>query len=114
MPTECSSNSLHFGTSGGRRLVGAFDGGAITSNGGVLLFADAAGMLLRVFPHSVLGVILFLAGAELVLGSRDTGTEKVDRFVMLATAALAVWNVGIAVVFGILSYHLSKRGWLKL
>ena len=41
MPTDCSSDSLHFGTSAGRQLVGAFDGGAITSNGGVLLLGAA-------------------------------------------------------------------------
>ena len=41
MPTHCSSDSLDFGTSAGRRLVGAFDGGAITSNGGVLLLSAA-------------------------------------------------------------------------
>lgn len=41
MPTDCNSDSLHFGTSGGRQLVGAFDGGAITSNGGVLLLSAA-------------------------------------------------------------------------
>jgi hypothetical protein len=32
---------MDFGSSGGRKLVGAFDGGAITSNGGVLLLAAA-------------------------------------------------------------------------
>ena len=37
MPTDCSPDSLVFGTSDGRELVGAFDGGAVTSNGGVLL-----------------------------------------------------------------------------
>jgi hypothetical protein len=37
MPTDCRTDSLDFGTSAGRRLVGGFDGGAITSNGGVLL-----------------------------------------------------------------------------
>lgn len=41
MPTECSRNELDLGRSGGRRLVGAFDGGAITSNGGVVLLAAA-------------------------------------------------------------------------
>ena len=41
MPTHCSADSLVFGTSGGRQLVGAFDGGAITSNGGVLLLGAA-------------------------------------------------------------------------
>ncbi len=37
MPTECIQDSLDFGTVDGRRVVGAFDGGAITSDGGALL-----------------------------------------------------------------------------
>lgn len=41
MPTECSQSELDLGRSGGRKLVGAFDGGAITSNGGVVLLAAA-------------------------------------------------------------------------
>lgn len=41
MPTQCSQTELDLGSSGGRRLVGAFDGGAITSNGGVVLLAAA-------------------------------------------------------------------------
>jgi hypothetical protein len=41
MPTECSQTELDLGSSGGRLLVGAFDGGAITSNGGVVLLAAA-------------------------------------------------------------------------
>ena len=41
MPTHCSQTEMDFGTSGGRKLVGAFDGGAITSNGGVVLIAAA-------------------------------------------------------------------------
>ncbi|MGD9829434.1 MAG: IS1380 family transposase [Hyphomicrobiaceae bacterium] len=41
MPTQCSQGALDLGISGGRKLVGAFDGGAITSNGGVVLLAAA-------------------------------------------------------------------------
>ena len=41
MPTQCSQTEMEFGSSGGRKLVGAFDGGAITSNGGVVLLASA-------------------------------------------------------------------------
>ncbi|MCX8018061.1 MAG: IS1380 family transposase, partial [Rhodocyclaceae bacterium] len=37
MPTECSQDSFDFGTVEGRAVVGAFDGGAITSDGGALL-----------------------------------------------------------------------------
>ena len=41
MPTHCSRTEMDFGSSGGRKLVGAFDGGAITSNGGVVLLGAA-------------------------------------------------------------------------
>lgn len=41
MPTQCIQPELDLGSSGGRKLVGAFDGGAITSNGGVALLAGA-------------------------------------------------------------------------
>ncbi|MEQ1613830.1 MAG: IS1380 family transposase [Hyphomicrobiaceae bacterium] len=41
MPTQCIQVELDLGRSGGRKLVGAFDGGAITSNGGVVLLAAA-------------------------------------------------------------------------
>lgn len=78
-----------------------------------LLFADSLGTLFRLLPPSVLGVILFLAGTELAMGSRDPGPEKADRFLVLATAAFAVLNVGIAVLFGFAAYHASRRGWLK-
>lgn len=41
MPTPCSQTGMDFGSSAGRKLVGAFDGGAITSNGGVVLLGAA-------------------------------------------------------------------------
>lgn len=41
MPTQCIRTEHDLGRSGGRKLVGAFDGGAITSNGGVALLAGA-------------------------------------------------------------------------
>lgn len=47
------------------------------------------------------------------MDSRDPGPEKVNRFVVLTTAAYAVWNVGVAVLFGIAVYHASKSGWLN-
>lgn len=103
----------------GHVKFGARTGGASIMLGAILLvvalfFGDSAGTLFRLFPPPALGVILFLAGAELALGSRDPGAEKVDRFVMLTTAAFAVWNVGVAVVFGFVAHHASKRGWLKV
>ncbi|TRZ69207.1 MAG: sulfate transporter [Rhodocyclaceae bacterium] len=103
----------------GHVKFGARTGGASVMLGVLLtvlalFFADSVGTLFRLFPSSVLGVILFFAGAELALGSRDPGAEKAERFVVLATAAIAVLNVGAAVVFGFLAYHASRRGWLKV
>ncbi len=103
----------------GHVRFGARTGGASIMLGTLLLFgglffAASIGTLFRLFPPSVLGVILFLAGAELAMGSRDPGPEKVDRFVVLATAAFAVLNVGIAVIFGVGAHHASKRGWLRV
>lgn len=79
-----------------------------------LFFSDSVATLFRLFPPAVLGVILFLAGAELALGSRDPGAEKADRWVVLTTAAIAVLNVGVAVVFGLIAHHAHKRGWLRI
>lgn len=79
-----------------------------------LFLSDSITVLFRMFPVSVLGVILFLAGVQLALGAKDGGADKMEHFVVLTTAAFAVWNVGIAVVFGVLAYHAVRRGWLRL
>jgi len=102
----------------GHVRFGARTGGASIMLGALLLLcalllSDSIALVFRLFPPPALGVILFLAGAELAMGSRDPGPEKADRFLVLATAAFAVWNVGVAVLFGIVAYHASKRGWLK-
>lgn len=71
------------------------------------------GTVFRMFPQNIPGVILSMAGLQLALGSRDTGAEKADCFVVLAAAAFAIWNVGLAVLFRILAHHASRRGWLR-
>ena len=40
MPTDCSQDSFDFGTVEGRQVVGAFDGGQITSDAGALLLGQ--------------------------------------------------------------------------
>lgn len=102
----------------GHVRFGASTGGASVILGLVLLavgvfFSGSVEVLFALFPKSVLGVMLFLAGIELAMGSRDETGEKVDRFVVLATAALTMWNVGLAVLFGWGTYHALKRGWLN-
>ncbi len=102
----------------GHVRFGARTGGASIILGTILLvvallLSDSVGTIFRLFPPPALGVILFLAGLELAVGSRDPGAEKVDRFVVLATAAFAVWNVGIALLFGLATYYGGRRGWIK-
>lgn len=103
----------------GHVQFGARTGGSSIILGGVLLMAglflaDSIVTLFRLFPPAVLGVILFLAGVQLALGSRDSGAEKADRFVLLATAAIAIVNVGLAVLFGIAAHHAARRGWMRV
>jgi hypothetical protein len=103
----------------GHVRFGASTGGAVVILGTILLvtaifLSGSVGTLLRLFPPSILGVILFLTGAQLALGSCDISKDKGERFVTVITAALAVWNVGIAFVVGVTAYALNKRGWLRV
>ena len=103
----------------GHVKFGARTGGALVILGMVLLttavlFSGSVATFLRLFPPSVLGVILFLTGAQLALGACDISKDKGERFVMMATGALAVWNVGIAFVVGMSAYWLNKKGLLRV
>ena len=103
----------------GHVQFGARTGGAVVILGVILLatavfFSGSVATLLRLFPAAVLGVILFLTGAQLALGSCDFSKDKGERFVTLVTGALAIWNVGIAFVVGMTAYVLVKRGLLRL
>lgn len=98
---------------------GARTGGAPVIIGVLLIvlalaFSDSVATLLRLFPHPALGVMLFLAGLQLALGSCDFSKDKGESFVTLGTAALSVWNVGIAFVFGVAVLWIVRKGWLKL
>jgi MFS superfamily sulfate permease-like transporter len=103
----------------GHVAFGARTGGAVIICGALLLvlavfFSDSVGTLFGLFPPAILGVILFLAGAQLALGSCDFSNDKRERFVTLAAAAFAMWNVGLAFVIGMAGIYLVRRGWLKL
>jgi MFS superfamily sulfate permease-like transporter len=79
-----------------------------------LFFGNSMLIIFQLFPVPVLGVILFLAGAELALGGRPNDHERGARFVVLTTAAFAMWNVGLAVIFGMLLHYAAQRNWVKL
>jgi len=97
MPTECSQEELDFGTSGGRKLVGVFDGGAITSNGGAVLLgaADRAiglcDRLARVFRGAITRTVVDLLRQRifgLALGSEDLIDHDALRHDPALTAVL--------------------------
>jgi MFS superfamily sulfate permease-like transporter len=103
----------------GHVAFGARTGGAPVILGTVLLvlafgFSGSIETLFNVFPRAILGVILFLTGAQLALGSCDFSKDKGERFVTVTTAAFAMWNVGLAFVVGITLAILAKRGLLRL
>jgi membrane associated rhomboid family serine protease len=79
-----------------------------------LFFSASVETLLLLFPAPVLGVILFLAGAQLALGICELGPKKSERFVAVITAALCLWNVGAAFVLGLALHAGLKRDIVKL
>lgn len=103
----------------GHVRFGARTGGSLVILGVLVLilalfFSSSVAILFGIFPAPMLGVILFLTGAQLALGSCDFGKGKNARFVSLVTAACAIWNIGLAFVFGIALHHLLERGWIRL
>lgn len=103
----------------GHIAFGARTGGSVVILGSVLLvlaffFSDSVDLLFKIFPAAVLGVILFLSGAQLALGCSAFPTDRGARAVVLLTAALCMWNVGAGFVAGIVLHHVHQRGWLKM
>jgi MFS superfamily sulfate permease-like transporter len=99
----------------GHVAFGARTGGAVVIVGGMLLvlaifFSSSVVHLLQLLPAAVLGVILFLTGAQLALGSLPSQASKAYAFVTLATAGLAMWNVAIAFAVGLVLWQFAKRG----
>lgn len=103
----------------GHVAFGARTGGAPIILGAILLlialfFSGSVDVVFRLLPAAVLGVVLFLTGAQLALGSCDFSKDKSERFITLITAAFAIWNVGLAFVVGVGGAYINRRGWLKL
>jgi predicted benzoate:H+ symporter BenE len=104
----------------GQLRFGARTGGAPVALGvllvllGLFLSASVAA-LLGSFPRPVLGVVLFLAGAEVALGVfYATTRDEASRFVTLAVAAIGTWNVGVAFLVGLLLQWAFRRGWIRI
>jgi MFS superfamily sulfate permease-like transporter len=103
----------------GHVRFGARTGGAPVILGALLVvaalfFAGAVETGLALFPPPILGVILFVAGSQLALGVCDGWQQKNDRFVLIVVAALSLWNVGVAFLFGLATQWLLRRKLLEL
>lgn len=103
----------------GHVAFGARTGGAPVILGTLLValalfFSSSVSALFELFARPVLGVILFLTGVQLALGSCDFSKDKGERFITLAVAAFSMWNVGLAFLAGLALTFILRRGWLRL
>jgi MFS superfamily sulfate permease-like transporter len=103
----------------GHVRFGARTGGSLVMLGGLMMvlalfFSGSVGLLFQIFPKAVLGVILFFAGAELAITTKDIGGKKEDVYVMLVVAGFAMWNMGAAFLAGVLLHQALRRGWVKV
>jgi len=103
----------------GHVRFGAKTGGALVILGTILIlialfFSDSVAFIFQIFPNAILGVILFFAGSELAIVVKDIGDKKTDFYVMLIVAAVAMWNMGVAFLVGVLLDNSLRRGWIKI
>ena len=102
----------------GHVRFGARTGGALVILGIIVLilglfFSDSVATIFKFFPPSILGVILFFTGLELASMVRDIGSKRSDVYIMLVTAGLAMWNMGVAFLAGVILYYGVEKRILK-
>jgi MFS superfamily sulfate permease-like transporter len=102
----------------GHVRFGARTGGALVMLGVMVLilglfFSDSVATIFKMFPPSILGVILFFTGLELASISKDIGNQRSDVYIMLVTAGLAMWNMGVAYLAGLALYYGVEKKVLK-
>jgi len=103
----------------GHVRFGAKTGGALVILGTILIlfalfFSDSVSIIFKIFPNAILGVILFFAGSELAIVVKDIGNKKADVYVMIIVAAVAMWNMGVAFLVGVIMDNALRRGWIKI
>ena len=102
----------------GHIRFGARTGGALVILGILVLLtglflSDSVLLIFQVFPRPILGVILFFAGLELAMVIRDIRLKRENLFVLLVTAGIAMWNMGVAYLSGLLLYYGLRGRWFK-
>lgn len=103
----------------GHVRFGARTGGALVILGAIVLFtglflADSVATLFRLFPPALLGVILVFGGLELAAGAHGNHFDKADRYVMVLTAGVAMWNMGAGYLAGLILWHVLQKGVLRI
>lgn len=104
----------------GHTAFGARTGGAMIILGAIIVLlalfsGDSIHVIFKMFPDPVLGVVLFITGAQLALGTcAAKGFGKKENFAMLVTAAFGLWNIGIGFVVGMLLHQALQRDIVKL
>lgn len=102
----------------GHVRFGARTGGALVILGALVLFVglflgDSVATLFRLFPGSLLGVILLFGGLELASGVKANNLQKEDRYVMFLTTGVSMWNMGAGYLGGLLLWYVFQRRWLR-
>jgi len=103
----------------GHIRFGARTGGALVILGVIVLLtglflSDSVALIFQIFPRPILGAILFFAGVELALVIKDVKLKKQNLFVLLVTAGIAMWNMGVAYLAGLMLYYGLQRRWFKV
>jgi MFS superfamily sulfate permease-like transporter len=103
----------------GHIRFGAKTGGSLVILGSLVLFtglflADSVATIFKCFPPAILGVILLFGGLELAAGGKGDATTKEERYITYLTAGLALWNMGIAYLVGLLLAIACERKWVRL
>jgi len=103
----------------GHVRFGAKTGGALVILGTILIlfalfFSDSVSIIFKIFPNAILGVILFFAGSELAIVVKDIGHKKADVYIMIIVAAVAMWNMGVAFLAGVVMDNALRREWIKI
>jgi hypothetical protein len=101
----------------GHYTFGARTGGSLVFYGGLyviagLFFAGTFGLLVRVFPLPILGVLLVFEAVALMILVRDQFGARDDLMVAIVTALLAAflpYGYVVAMVGGTAVWHLAAR-----
>lgn len=103
----------------GHVRFGARTGGSLVILGSIviaiaLFFSQSVAVIFKMFPPAILGVILFLAGAELAVSVRDIGNRRSSFYVMVVVAGFAMWHMGVAFLVGVVLDNALRRDWIRL